>query len=50
MANICLAIIVLTTIVGAGCTIFGAVDYHDTMAWMEKQKEYLKEMDARRNG
>ena len=48
MANICLAIIVLTTIVGAGCTIFGAVDYHDTMAWMKEQTEYLKEMENKR--
>ena len=45
MANICMGIIVLTTIIGAGCTIFGAVDYHDTMAWMKEQTEYLKEME-----
>ena len=45
MANICMAIIVITTIVGAGCTIFGAVDYHDTKAWMEQQEEYLREME-----
>jgi len=45
MANICLAIIVITTIVGAGCVLFGAADYRDTMDWMKQQEEYLREME-----
>ena len=44
-ANICMIIIVLTTLVGAGCVLFGAADYHDTMAWVEEQEKYLKEME-----
>lgn len=44
-ANICMIIIVFTTLVGAGCVLFGAADYHDTMAWVEEQEKYLKEME-----
>ena len=45
MANICMIIIVLTTLIGFGCVLFGAADYHDTMDWMKQQKEYLREME-----
>lgn len=44
-ANICMIIIALTTLVGFGCLLFGAADYHDTMDWMKQQEEYLKEME-----
>lgn len=44
-ANICMIIIALTTLVGAGCVLFGAADYRDTMDWMKQQEEYLKEME-----
>lgn len=43
--NICMIIIVFTTLVGAGCVLFGAADYHDTMDWMKQQEEYLREME-----
>lgn len=45
LADICMIIIALTTLVGFGCVIFGAADYHDTMDWMKQQEEYLKEME-----
>jgi len=44
-ANICMIIIVLTTLVGAGCALFGTADYRDTMDWMKQQEEYLREME-----
>lgn len=47
-ANICMIIIALTTLVGAGCVLFGAADYRDTMDWMKQQEEYLKEMENKR--
>lgn len=48
MANVCMIIIVLTTLVGFGCVLFGAADYHDTMDWMKQQEEYLREMENKR--
>ncbi len=45
LADICMIIIALTTLVGFGCVIFGAADYRDTMDWMKQQEEYLKEME-----
>lgn len=43
--NICMIIIVLTTLAGVGCVLFGAADYHDTMTWVEEQEKYLKETE-----
>lgn len=42
MANVCITLIILTTIAGIGSTIFGAIDYHNTEKWIAEQTKELK--------
>ena len=46
-AKVCIAIIILIFITVTGCVIFGAVDYYNTLKWIEQQKEYLREMEKK---
>ena len=48
MANVCVAIIVLTTVINLGCAVFGAIDYFNTEKWIAEQTEYMKKMESKR--
>jgi len=48
MANVYMAILGLAVLVISGCAVFGAIDYINTLRWVEQQKEYLREMENKR--
>ena len=45
MANVYMAILGLAILVISGCAVFGAIDYINTLRWVDEQEKYLREME-----